>query len=92
MTKTPLSPARLDPILFGTFGELRSAREAEDRRILDYVDSLDEARIASTITYRRVSSPQHHRGQIHALLTGLAGEAPELDLLYYQRLAEAKAA
>jgi uncharacterized damage-inducible protein DinB len=29
----------------------------------------------------------HHRGQVHALLTGLVGEAPELDLLYYQRLA-----
>ena len=30
----------------------------------------------------------HHRGQVHALLTGLAGHAPELDLLFYQRLAE----
>jgi uncharacterized damage-inducible protein DinB len=28
----------------------------------------------------------HHRGQVHALLTGLVGEAPELDLLYFQRL------
>jgi uncharacterized damage-inducible protein DinB len=27
----------------------------------------------------------HHRGQVHAL-TGLAGEAPELDLLFFQRL------
>jgi uncharacterized damage-inducible protein DinB len=30
----------------------------------------------------------HHRGQVHALLTALAGRAPELDLLFYQRLAE----
>lgn len=30
----------------------------------------------------------HHRGQVHALLTGLVGRAPELDLLFYQRLAE----
>ncbi len=30
----------------------------------------------------------HHRGQVHALLTGLAGRAPELDLLFYQRLAD----
>ena len=30
----------------------------------------------------------HHRGQVHALLTGLAGQAPELDLLFYQRLAD----
>jgi uncharacterized damage-inducible protein DinB len=28
----------------------------------------------------------HHRGQAHAILTGLTGIAPELDLLYYQRL------
>jgi uncharacterized damage-inducible protein DinB len=27
----------------------------------------------------------HHRGQAHAILTGLAGEAPSLDLLIYQR-------
>lgn len=29
----------------------------------------------------------HHRGQIHAVLTGLEAEAPELDLLVYQRIA-----
>jgi uncharacterized damage-inducible protein DinB len=27
----------------------------------------------------------HHRGQVHGLLTGLTGNAPELDLLFYQR-------
>lgn len=27
----------------------------------------------------------HHRGQIHAVLTRLAGEAPPLDLIYYTR-------
>src|SRR5215218_10164738 len=27
----------------------------------------------------------HHRGQIHCLLTGLAGAAPSLDLLVFQR-------
>ena len=27
----------------------------------------------------------HHRGQVHALLTGLTGTAPALDLLAYQR-------
>jgi uncharacterized damage-inducible protein DinB len=29
----------------------------------------------------------HHRGQVHAMLTGLVGEAPELDLLFFQRTA-----
>jgi uncharacterized damage-inducible protein DinB len=27
----------------------------------------------------------HHRGQVHALLTSLTGQAPELDLLFFQR-------
>jgi uncharacterized damage-inducible protein DinB len=29
----------------------------------------------------------HHRGQAHAILTGLCGRAPELDLLMFQRVA-----
>src|ERR1700729_898679 len=104
------APNRLDAILFESFDGLRAAREAEDRRIVDYVERLDDARIAGTIKYRRVSSPEefeqelapalahwfnhqtHHRGHVHALLTGLVGEAPELDLLYFQRLAAKPAA
>lgn len=27
----------------------------------------------------------HHRGQCHAMLTQLSGQAPELDLIYYHR-------
>jgi uncharacterized damage-inducible protein DinB len=101
------APNRLDAILFETLDELRVARETEDRRIVDFVERLDEARIAGTIKYRRVSSSEqfeqqlapalahwfnhqtHHRGQIHALLTGLVGTAPELDLLFFQRLSAA---
>ena len=104
------APDRLDAILFDTLDQLRAAREAEDRRIIDFVDRLDDARIAGTIKYRRVSTPEvfeqplgpalahwfnhqtHHRGQVHALLTGLAGQAPELDLLIYQRLSAKSAA
>jgi uncharacterized damage-inducible protein DinB len=104
------APNRLDAILFETFDDLRAAREAEDRRIVDYVDGLDDVRISGTIKYRRISSPEqfeqqlalalahwfnhqtHHRGHVHALLTGLVGEAPELDLLYFQRLSAKSAA
>jgi uncharacterized damage-inducible protein DinB len=103
-TGTGTAPDRLDAILFETLDELLAAREAEDRRIVDFVDGLDDARLAGSIRYRRVSSPEvfeqplapalahwfnhqtYHRGQVHALLTGLAGRAPELDLLFYQRL------
>jgi uncharacterized damage-inducible protein DinB len=98
------APGRLDAILFETFDELLAAREVEDRRIVDFVDGLDDARLAGTIKYRRVSSSEqfeqqlapalahwfnhqtHHRGQVHAVLTGLVDEAPELDLLFFQRL------
>ena len=104
------APNRLDAILFERFDELRPAREAEDKRIVDYVEGLDDTRIAGTIKYRRVSSPEefeqelapalahwfnhqtHHRGHVHAILTGLVGQAPELDLLFFQRLAAKSAA
>lgn len=97
------APDRLDAILFEDRATLRQAREAEDARIIGWVESLGEAGLARTFRYRRVSSPDlfeqplapaldhffnhqtHHRGQVHALLTGLAGQAPELDLLFYQR-------
>jgi uncharacterized damage-inducible protein DinB len=104
------APDRLDAILFETFEQLRSAREADDRRIIQWVEGLDDRAIAGPIKYRRVSSPDqveqqlslalahwfnhqtHHRGQVHALLTGLVGKAPELDLLYFQRLSANTAA
>jgi uncharacterized damage-inducible protein DinB len=34
----------------------------------------------------------NHRGQVHAVLTGLIGAAPELDLLIFQRLSAKSAA
>lgn len=101
------APDRLDAILHEDFAGLRAAREAEDRRIVAWIGGLDAERLAGSIRYRRVSSPEefvqplspaldhwfnhqaHHRGQAHALLTGLGQAAPELDLLYYQRLVDA---
>ncbi len=101
------APDRLDAVLHQQLADLRAAREAEDRRIVAYIDGLDEARLAGVIRYRRVSTPDefvqklmpaldhwfnhqtHHRGQAHMILTSLGKKAPELDLLYYQRLVEA---
>ena len=51
------APDRLDAILHEGFAELRTAREAEDRRIIAWIDGLDEARLAGVIRYRRVSTP-----------------------------------
>ena len=101
------APDRLDAIVHERLVDLRAAREAEDQRIVAYIDSLDEARLAGVIRYRRVSTPEefvqklapaldrwfnhqtHHRGHAHMILTSLGKTAPELDLLYYQREAEA---
>lgn len=100
------APDRLDAILHDDFLALRMAREAEDRRIVDWIGGLDQAALDGVIRYRRVSSPDafeqplrpaldhwfnhqtHHRGQAHMILTRLGRTAPELDLLYYQRLVE----
>lgn len=51
------SPDRLDAIVHDRLADLRAAREAEDRRIAAYVESLDEERLAGSIRYRRVSTP-----------------------------------
>lgn len=97
------APNRLDAILHDDFAALATARRAEDRRIIAYVDGLDEARLAGMVSYVPVSTPTpvtqplapalshvfnhqtHHRGQVHALLTRLAGTAPSLDLIFFQR-------
>ena len=101
------APDRLDAILHDRLLDLRAARDAEDRRIVAWVGSLDEARLKGVIRYRRVSTPDefvqplmpaldhwfnhqtHHRGHAHMILTSLGKKAPELDLLYYQRLVDA---
>ncbi len=48
---------RLDQILFEEFVELRLARETEDARIIDWIGSLDDAKLASTFSYRTIVDP-----------------------------------
>ncbi len=43
---------RLDEILFDDFAALRRAREAEDARILAFVESCDAGRLASTLHFK----------------------------------------
>ena len=50
-------PTRLNEILFDTLPALREARRAEDERILAYVEGLDDAALAGTITYRTITKP-----------------------------------
>ena len=97
--------SRLDLILHDDLPALRAAREAEDARIIAWVEALDDGRLHGTFTYRTIVNPveitqalapalahlfnhqTHHRGQAHALLTGIGGRnaAPSLDLIQFQR-------
>jgi uncharacterized damage-inducible protein DinB len=52
------SPDRLDMIHHEQLADLRVAREAEDRRIAQYIESLDDTKLAGDIRYRRVSTPE----------------------------------
>lgn len=96
-------PHGLDDIIFEAFWDLRAARQAEDEKILHFMEAQDEVSLNAEMTYRTVVNPltvtqllapaldhffnhqTHHRGQAHALLTRLGGEAPSLDLIFFQR-------
>jgi uncharacterized damage-inducible protein DinB len=51
-------PTRLDEILYPEFDDLRAAREAEDDRIVAWVDGLDAAALAARFTYRPITVPE----------------------------------
>jgi uncharacterized damage-inducible protein DinB len=47
----------LEAILYDDLPALREAREAEDARITSWVESLDDATLAGTFTYRTIVKP-----------------------------------
>src|SRR5436853_605028 len=49
-TGEPFVPASLAQELYADFGELRSQRQRLDQAILDWVATLDEARLAGTLS------------------------------------------
>ncbi len=49
---------RLDEILFEDLDGLDAARQAEDDRIVGYVDGLSEADLTSTFSFRTIVKPQ----------------------------------
>jgi len=55
MTGEGDAPAALDTILFADFGKLRTAREAEDRRIIKWIGGLTEKAFAGRFTYMAVT-------------------------------------
>jgi len=50
-------PASLDAILHEDFASLRTARRAEDERILRYANALTDADLAGWFRYRTVTNP-----------------------------------
>lgn len=51
-------PDKLNAILHHDLRTLWAARQAEDQRIADYVDSLDAAKLEETFTYRKMTTPE----------------------------------
>jgi len=49
------APASLDTILYIDFAKLRVAREAEDKRILDWIGTQDARQLAGRFTYMTVT-------------------------------------
>ena len=102
------APNRLDVILYDDFSLLKVAREAEDARIINWIDDLRDEAFAGRFTFTTITDMRtisqrlaptlahffnhqtHHRGQAHALLTGLGAEGPVLDLVYFQRSEEGR--
>lgn len=52
------APTSLDVILHADFAPLWAARQAEDARIIAWVDSLDKTQLATNFTYQPVTNPR----------------------------------
>lgn len=56
LTGTGDQPSSLDQILYEKFEALREAREAEDRRLIEYVADLSNEDFGDTVDYRNTKS------------------------------------
>ena len=65
------APARLDAILHDDFATLRAAREAEDARIVAYVEALTDADLRGTVRYMTISGPTGIEQELLPLLINL---------------------
>lgn len=52
------APARLDAIVHEALPALRLAREAEDKRIIEWIGSLDDAALKGRFTYTTIVDPR----------------------------------
>lgn len=52
------APTRLDAVLHDDLAGLAAARAAEDERIIDWIDGLDQARLAAHFTFTPLTRPE----------------------------------
>lgn len=65
LTTKGTMPSKLDEILYDDFQSLKQARQAEDERLLWYIDSVPAATLAKDFTYRDMDgNPQHQELQL----------------------------
>jgi uncharacterized damage-inducible protein DinB len=102
------APKKLTVILGEDLEKLTIEREREDKRIIDWLDTMEAKTVTGRFTYTTVTDMRtisqrlapalahffnhqtHHRGQVHALITGFKMDAPTLDLIYFQRSKEGR--
>jgi uncharacterized damage-inducible protein DinB len=84
-----------EPELEASFDKTRALQQAMDARLCAYVDAADDAELARLVRLERRDGPQedragdillhlvlhqvHHRGQVHAMLSGTRIAPPQLD-------------
>ena len=52
------APSALNVIVHTELGTLKQTRDAEDSRIIDWIDSVDDATLAGNFTYVPITTPQ----------------------------------
>ncbi|MEL0168860.1 MAG: DUF924 family protein [Pseudomonadaceae bacterium] len=68
-TAAPFAATALDTELHADFAELRSAREALDVRIIDWVDNLPATRLTAELCYTSLVNPEPRRYPLWLALT-----------------------
>lgn len=80
---------------FGTCAALAEAQRDSDRRLIAYCEQLDDGQVGNIVRIQRGDVSQretrvrllahvfehqiHHRGQVHAMLSGTSAAPPQLD-------------
>ena len=80
--------ARRDALDRDIEGFVASLTEAQITGDFSYMSIVNPAPVTQSMAGALAhffNHQTHHRGQCHAILTRLAGEAPSLDLVYFQR-------